>query len=269
MENAWVIVIFLLGLGCVFLFYAWVIEPNRLIVRKVTLQGDVRKAVTLVQFSDVHFGRFKDARKAEALVKAIHAQHPDIILFTGDMIDNYRKTPNMTSELQPYLHSIQAAYGKYAVYGNHDIGGGARAIFADFMEACGFQVLCNDVKEIAQLQVAILGMDDPQAGYGDVQLSQRSVQPYQILMCHEPDYFEQVDVSTIDLMVSGHTHGGQISIPFLTKYFLPRGGETYVKGLYTRANTKLFVSSGIGMTFLPFRFGNPPEIVVFHIEPNK
>lgn len=259
----------ILVIGIAVFVYAYFIEPNRLIVREVLLQGDIKKAITIAHFSDVHFGRFKDADKAKTLVEMINTQHPDLVLFTGDMIDNYAKTPNMVKDLQPYLHAIQSTYGKYAVYGNHDIGGGARRIFSDFMNACGFQVLKNDYIEIPELQIAILGTDDPQAGYENPEISKTNVQPYQILMSHEPDFADKLDLATIDLMISGHTHGGQISLPILTRFFLPNGGQKYVKGMYYVQNSKLFVSSGVGMTFMPFRLGNTPEIVIYHVSPMK
>lgn len=255
----------LLIVGIALFVYARYIEVNRLIVRSVNLSGEVSQDLTIVQFSDTHFKEDYPAKKAENIVNKINEQEPDIVIFTGDLFDHYYKTPEMSDELQPYLTKIEAKYGKYAVYGNHDNGGGAGRMYQSFMESCGFKVLQNDTFEVSSLGVALLGLDDPLTGKVDDTLSEHDLQPYQILISHEPDIINQMNLSTIDLTLSGHTHGGQMNIPFLVDMTLPPNGKIYRKGLYELENGALFVSSGIGTTKLAMRLGNTPEIVVFHI----
>lgn len=251
---------------CGFL-YAKYIEVHRLVVRDVFYQGDVSQEVKVVQFSDTHFKHDYPADKAEDIVDKINEQNPDIVIFSGDLLDNYAKDPAIIEDLRPYLKNIEANYGKYAVFGNHDIGGGAIRIYKDFMESCGFVVLRNESAEIPELDIALLGIDDVLSGYEDIHLSEQDLQPYQILISHEPDVLSRMDLLTIDMSLSGHTHGGQVYLPFISKKFLPIGGQLYRKGLYTLENTKLYVSSGIGTTHLSLRFGNPPEIIVHTISP--
>lgn len=260
------LLLFLLA-GGIYL-YARYIEPNRLIVRTETYTGDVKKEITIVQFSDTHFKADYPAEKAERIVDLINEQEPDIVIFSGDLMDNYAKYPQAAEELPSYLDKINAPYGKYAVYGNHDYGGGASRVYEDLMEKSGFIVLKNDKRELPEIGVAIIGIDDFLFGKGDLTYSDQEVQPYQVMVLHEPDFINNMKTDTIDLTLSGHTHGGQVYLPFLHKNFLPAGGQAYRKGLYTISDTsELYVSSGIGTTFMTLRLNNPPEIIVHHIQP--
>lgn len=261
------ILILLLLAGGVYL-YARYIEPNQLIVRTNTYQGDVKKELVVVQFTDTHFKEDYPASKAEKMVELINEQQPDIIIFCGDLMDNYARYPQAASELPTYLRKLEATYGKYAVYGNHDYGGGASRVYEGLMEESGFEVLKNQTKEIAEIGVAIIGIDDFLFGNGDISYSEQDVQPYQIMALHEPDFLNQMNIETIDLTLSGHTHGGQVYLPYISLEFLPTGGQLYRKGLYSISDTSsLYVSSGIGTTFMTLRLHNPPEIVVHRIQP--
>lgn len=248
--------------------YARYIEPNRLIVRTEEYTGDVKEKLTIVQFTDTHFKEEYPAEKAERIVNLINEQEPDIVVFSGDLMDNYAKYPQLEQELPNYLKKITATYGKYAVYGNHDYGGGASRVYETIMEESGFIVLKNDVQELPEIGVAIIGVDDFLFGKGDLTSSDVDLQPYQMMILHEPDFLNQMKTDTIDLTLSGHTHGGQVYLPFLNMDFLPAGGQLYRKGLYEISDTSsLYVSSGIGTTYLTLRFQNPPEIIVHHITP--
>lgn len=252
------------------LVYMAVIEPNLLVTHHVWLDGEIQgEEVCIVQFSDTHYHRHFSKRKCAKLIRRINAMHPDFIVFSGDLMDCYEKAPRLAQSLPPYLAKLHARLGKLAVYGNHDIGGGAKDVYAQLMEASGFILLCNKAIAYEQANVAILGLDDMLAGYEDRTLSEQRMMPYQILIAHEPDLIDDMDVSAIDLMMCGHTHGGQIDLPWITQSILPKGGQNYRKGLYRKGKTTLFVSSGIGMTSLPLRLGNPPEIVVYHIKQKK
>jgi len=117
--------------------------------------------------------------------------------------------------------------------------------------------------------VRLLGLDDYSNGSPDLDLGYKALDgAYNILMTHEPDVVDEMDIDGIQLALAGHTHGGQISIPLLTERILPSGGKKYVKGLYaigSNGQTDLFVTRGIGMTDLPFRFMSVPEIVSLEI----
>lgn len=243
------------------------IEPKRLVVRHHSFMGAVKQPVRVVHFTDTHFREPLHQKELANLILTINEQQADILVFTGDLMDHYDKSLNLRNQLPPYLRQIRAKMGKYAVYGNHDIGGGALRVYRMILEQGGFQLLCNETISFSSLDLTLFGIDDPRAGYEDYELTQQSMTSYQILLSHEPDLIDTLDISNIDLVLSGHTHGGQIFLPLLSRRFLPTGGKQYRKGLYKIKNTMLSVSSGIGCTWLPLRFRNIPEIIVYDIEP--
>lgn len=263
------ILLFLIVVVLCFIGYCVCIEPRKLCVKQVELQAEVPVEMTLLHFTDTHFTPRFLKHMGNHLLQEIALIQPDLILFSGDLIDHYECYPQIKDSVIEVLKSMDANYGKYAVYGNHDIGGGAKHVYRSIMEEGGFQVLCNEVIGCLEFGISFFGVDDPCAGYEDQALVKQQLSPYQVLLCHEPDFVDQIDTTYLDLMVSGHTHGGQIYLPLLSKVILPKGGKRYRKGLYQIQDMKLYVSSGIGTTWLPFRFRNVPEIIVYHIRPNK
>lgn len=267
-KMNWKILCLILGIiGVLWLIYMAVIEPNQLVVKHITLTGDVKKPVTLLHFSDTHFRANQSEKQMRKLIDTINQEQVDFLVFTGDLMDSYEKATELRESLPPELKQMHANIAKLAVFGNHDIGGKARKVYRPLMEEGDFQVLCNETIMFEEEGLAFFGIDDPQAGYEDRDFVKQEYQPYQILLSHEPDLFDELDLSFIDLMLSGHTHGGQIYLPILSNFILPTGGKHYRKGLYQKESTTLSVSSGIGMTWMPLRFRNQPELLVYHIQP--
>ena len=158
------------------------------------------------------------------------------------------------------------------MFGNHDIGGGAERYYEDIMNEAGFQVLRNESTTL-QVQgetINIMGGDEGMMGWHDPRITTEGIEEEEInlLLLHEPDLIEEYNEYPIDLTLSGHSHGGQVSIPFYGPIIKNHLAEKYYKGLYTMNNerkTKLYVSSGLGNTKVPFRFGNIPVVESFNI----
>ncbi len=248
----------------ILLVYMWKIEPYQLIQKHVQLYSEDISQMVIVQFSDTHIKR-NSLAQMKRVVQTINAQHPDIIVFTGDLFDCYEKTADMKQDVIHQFQQLHANIQKIAIFGNHDIGGKAINVYRDIMEEAGFIVLCNQIYINAKHHISILGMDDACVGFEDLKLAETRYQPFQILLSHEPDIADWINRSNTDLILSGHTHGGQVYIPLLCSCFLPRKGKKYRKGCYHLSNATLFVSSGIGTTRLPFRLCNPAEYTLIHI----
>ncbi|MGV8905989.1 MAG: metallophosphoesterase [Acetobacterium sp.] len=264
--SAIVIIMLILGIY----IYPRYIEPSLLMVTTAKLDGkELGGPLRIVFFGDTHFGELYDVRQLDRIVKKINAENPDIVIFTGDLIGatgNFTGDPHRISQ---GLDQIQATYGKYAVFGNHEYALRETYDYQELMKAGGFEVLVDDWLDIKETNVRILGLDDYYLGTPDKYLGDDARDgAYNIMMTHEPDFVDEMDVNGIQLVLAGHTHGGQISIPYLTERMLPIGGEKYIKGLFAIGDndqTDLFVTKGIGMTQLPFRFMNVPEIVSIEI----
>lgn len=262
---------------CLLMFsYARYIEPSMLRVKNVDLKVKDIKDCRIVFFTDTHFGKLYSQSNIDKIVKKINNQNPDIVIFGGDLLDNYARDYSLldTDSLQKSLNKIEAKYGKYAVFGNHDYGGGASRVYEKIMNGGGFKVLKNESSYINDLNLNIIGYDDYLLGNTKKSDYKIEENKFNLVVTHEPDVVELVTSSSENFILSGHSHGGQVTIPFLTEKILPVGARKYVKGLYAENNvgindsTKMYVSSGIGMTGIPLRFLNPPEIVVFNISVN-
>lgn len=267
---AWLLTLFLLG-TCVFL-YARHVEPRLLATTMHTIT--VPESVTecnIVFFADTHFGKLYSPDNLSRIVEKISEQKPDLVVFGGDFMDNYARDRSLLDldDLRDGLAEIDAPYGKFAVYGNHDYGGGAVRVYEDLMANSGFTVMKNDRMQITALGFELISFDDALLGYTDPSLYELENDQFSLIVSHEPDIADHLTLAQPGLMLSGHSHGGQVSLPYLTERVLPPGAQLYVKGLYenrgVNGNLSLFVTKGIGMTMLPYRFGNIPEIVVLSL----
>ena len=259
--------------------YAKYIEPFALKAAPVSIGSPyVSKSadgLRIAVFADTHFGQHYNTANFREVLSAIAEQKPDMVFFLGDLFDNYEQYTKTEDpgEISAMLSEIKAPLGKYAVFGNHDYGGGGEQAYRDIMEAGGFSVLVNDSVVLQDLGIQLIGIDDMVIGYGDPKTAAAAKKDlFNIVLAHEPDIADQILSYDFDLMLSGHTHGRQINIGILDDYILPLYGKKYVRGLYelsTPRDAKLYVNAGIGMTKLPFRFGSAPEltVVTLHREP--
>lgn len=252
--------------------YAQFIEPNRLKVAEITdISYSIHEPVTVAIFADTHFGFDYSIEDFQEVIDAINEKVPDYILFAGDLIDHLEKYEGDTSEISEKLAELKASKGKYAVFGNHDYGGGAENAYEYIMNAGGFTVLKNEIVTFDDNNFRIIGIDDVLIGYGNPSIVNTVAgDMYNLVLCHEPDVVDEVLDSNSDFFISGHTHGGQIRVPHYTEMFLPSYGRTYVKGEYQLDNqcqTVVYVNPGLGTTKIPARFGAVPEVTYLTITP--
>ena len=252
--------------------YARYIEPNLLMVNREKLESSyLQSPLKIVFFGDTHLGEFNDNDQLDRIVAKINAENPDLVIFTGDLIGSSGDFTADPEAIAQSLGQIQANYAKVAVIGNHEYALLDQYNYEDLMAAGGFTVLVDDWLDITELNVRLLGLDDVYRGNPDTALTDEALDgSYNILITHEPDIVDKMASDQVQLVLAGHTHGGQISLPYLTEKILPANGKKYVKGLFSigsEGQTKLFVTKGTGMTKLPFRFMNVPEIVAIEVSP--
>lgn len=251
-------------------FYAWKVEPFLVHVNHVELgKKNDRTPLNVVQISDLQVSEYYETNRLDKVIEKVNAQKPDILLFTGDLFDNYSKYPEQRAPMIEKLKAFKANIGKYAVWGNHDYGGGAVRVNEDVMSAGGFTVLRNQGETLTLSdgrQVFLGGLDDSLLGNPSVSdtLAYRQNYDYAITMTHEPDVADAFIGTDTQLVLAGHSHGGQVWIPFYPiKNVL---AEKYTRGLYQLdAITQLYVNTGIGTTSIHARFGVIPEVTQFTI----
>lgn len=261
---------------CVYI-YARFIEPNMLNVHYETISnksiGITSDEIKILQFSDTHISDYFNIEDLERVVNRINDENPDIVIFSGDLIDhyyNYSYTGDV-SEIWEALGRINAPLGKYSVYGNHDYGAGAEKIYKKIMDNSGFNLLVNSGVKLEKHNLNIIGLDDSIFGSIDIEKLNRDTDEnfFNIVISHEPDVVDLMLDYNIDLFLSGHSHGGQVNIPFLSTKILPPLAEKYTRGLYefeNYRNTTLYVNVGIGTSQIPLRFMAVPELSVFTLK---
>ncbi|MEI5994835.1 metallophosphoesterase [Candidatus Enterococcus mansonii] len=267
MKKRFIIyLLFLAMIGMV--LYAFFIEPKRIVTHRYTVgSNDGQPSVKVVQLSDIHIQENYPVSQLEKIVTKVNNEKPDIIFFTGDLFDNYAQY-GPTEEVIAALSRLSAPLGKYAVWGNHDYGGAAIHAYPEILAAADFQLLENTGQNISlshEKSIYVAGLDDSLLGNSSIDDALANRQsPYTILLSHEPDEADNVLDKNIQLILSGHSHGGQVKIPFLTIKNVM--AENYFERFYTLANdTTLYVNTGLGTTKIPARFRVPPEIAVFDL----
>jgi uncharacterized protein len=230
----------------------------------------------IVQLSDIHLDEYTEPFFLEHIVNRVNAIAPDLVLLTGDFITHGSLTfvagGHAIHRCAEILTSLTAPL-RYGVLGNHDVAFDA-AMVIQTLTTNGTPVLVNQYLPIERNgdRLWLCGVDDPGTSHPNLDLA---IPPKPdgpvILMAHAPDYADDVLAHPrgplVDFMLGGHSHGGQIKLPFLGALILPPGAEKYSEGLYRLKRMQLYVNRGIGTVGLPFRLNCPPEITVITLQP--
>lgn len=261
-----ILALIILSVFCV--HYAFNIEPYKLKSEHLKLGNmNSNQYLRVVQFSDTHLRKNFSVENLDRVVNLINEQNADIVVFTGDLLDRYDYLSSK-EDIIASLGKINAKIGKFAIYGNRDFFNG----YADIMKNSNFTVLKNQSKTLKindDKSVLIIGVDDTYVGNPQIPDFER--QDYNILLTHEPDSVDNFKDVDFDLALSGHSHGGQINIPFIPKInematSITEYANKYNKGLYDLSDKqKLYVNTGIGTTHIYARFGVTPKISVIDI----
>ncbi len=257
--------ILVLGLTAV---YAFKIEPQLLAVRRLTVSSanlpENWHGRKIAFFSDVHIGPgYTPAMLAKA-VAAMEQEEPDLVLFGGDLVDS--DTPldsEFNDSVGAVLAELQAPFGKFAIPGNHDNRLRAELQAAsNMLKTGGFTLLINEAREIDGIQLG--GLDESYFGKPDLNktFSGLSADQFRIVLMHQPDYLPSQSQTSLDLILSGHSHRGQVTLfgrPIITVH----QGSKYPYGLYKLTERcQLFVSGGLGTVAVNARLFARPEVVI-------
>ena len=268
----------LLGLNLLlfaFVIYSFYIEPSRLTVSRITVEvPGLNQSVRIVQLSDIHVERA--SRRDLALPRLVDNLHPDMIVLTGDYLnESYKKNQTSQQDMRDLITQLHAPLGIYAVNGNVE----TRAKMENVFSGLDVHLIENEVVRISQLgeHFVLLGLEYTNwHADKDILISLMSqVKPndFIILLYHKPDLAYTARDLDIDLYLSGHTHGGQFRLPFYGALITDsRFHKTFEKGLYHLDNTIMYVSRGLGMAggFIPrVRFLSPPEVVIIDLVPTE
>ena len=268
--KLFIFIILIIGLV---IAYGFFIEPKLITVKeyKIALNSwpDNFNGFKIIHISDLHYGRVFDEKSLEKLIDSINEQEPDIVVLTGDLIDkDTNMTTSMANKISELLNKIETSSGKYAINGNNDLnfdewtniisGGGFKdlnntydTIYKDgydYIFIAGASTIKDKVSTNDKLKTAIDYLNSFESG-GPI---------YKILLLHEPDAIDDLSVNPFDLILAGHSHAGQIKLPFIGAVILPEGAQKYYDSYYKVENADLYVSNGLRVSNYNFRLFNIP-----------
>jgi uncharacterized protein len=251
-----------------------VLAPNRpQIVRKeFNLARWPRRmeGFTVAMLSDFHYDPYFSVHPLHAAIPMVNELRPDMIVLTGDFVTKptFGSDEKAAFEADPcarVLRQLSAPYGLWAVLGNHDAGTDYRHV-TEALQSQGIRVLANQSAPIERDggRFWLAGVTDVLSHSADLPKTLHNVPSTEaaILLAHEPDFADRASKYPIDLQLSGHTHGGQIRLPWLPPLYLPKMGKKYVWGTYQVGPLTLYTNAGLGTIVLPMRLNCPPEITM-------
>lgn len=259
--------------------WAFWFEPGRLVVHEAELElpglPPAHDGLRVALLADLHVGSPRhDLAMLRRIVDRVNAAHPDLVLFLGDLVIQGVKGGVFVSPeaSAAELSRLRARYGVYGVLGNHDWWLDARRV-ARALEGAGMTLLedASTPIEAKGASLWLAGVSDLTEGPHDLARALAGIPADRpvILLTHHPDLFPDVP-QRVTLTVAGHTHGGQVSLPFFGRPIVPSAyGERYAAGHVVEAGKHLFVCTGTGTSILPVRFRVPPEIALLTLRSKR
>ncbi len=250
--------------------YGVFIEPNLLKKEYFALDfktlPDKFEGLKIAHISDIHYSR--PSRVLSKVIDVLHEEKPDITVITGDFLGHGAITnlEHILKEVVKHSNNV------FAVLGNWDHKVKDSQKFAEFINSTGIKLLINESKTIEREdeKIIIAGVDDPYLNLDNLHETFRNVPEdiFVILLSHSPDVFYKATNFNPSLILTGHTHGGQVLIPLLRKalYVPSIFGEKFLSGLYKIFGIYLYVNRGIGSSHLRVRFLSPPEITIIKLQ---
>lgn len=277
------IIVFLILLISAIIAYGFFIEPKLITVKeqKITINNlpDNFNGFKIVHISDIHYGKIFDQKQLQKLVDSINEQKPDIVVLTGDLLDkNTYINQNTVTQISTLLNKINATAGKYAINGENDLN------FDEWMTIitnAGFKDLNNTYDTIykdgyqsifiagASTKEDKLSINDKLKTSIDYLNSFEKDGPiYKILLLHEPDTIDELTVNPFNLILAGHSHGGQVRLPLIGPLIYKEGAIKYHNNYYKIENTDLYISNGLGASNYNFRLFNTPSYNLYRLVQN-
>lgn len=268
------IILLLAILILIFLLWSRYISTSGLIVKEYAIKNaklnDDYDGFKIVHFTDLHYGSTIFLEELKNVVNEINKQNPDIVVFTGDLVESgvdlsdeeLNKMINELKKINPKIETL-------AVDGNHDYNN--HDYYEKAMEALDWHVLNNTYEFVygnSKTPIVFVGLKDLMYGKQDYEnafsfINEIDEELYTIVLAHEPDQVMEFSNYNFDLVLSGHSHLGQVRIPFIGALYTPVGSKKYYDEYYKVNNADLYISGGIGTSTIKFRFFNKPSINLY------
>lgn len=275
LKWLFIVIVFIIGI----VLYARFVGTMGLTTKEYVIMDknvpDNFDGLKIVHFSDLHYNRAISLNKVKSIVNEINDINPDIVVFTGDLIDRDAIiSDNDYDELANILGNIKSKYGKYAVIGNHDYEKDKDGVIKVFHKA-DFKYLENSYEIIYNKENEKIFI----GGLGNVTHNQEDISKmmeyfndegnkidYKIILVHEPDIADNIVKDyKVNLILAGHSHNGQVRLPIIGAIYKPPYAKNYYDNYYNLDGTNLYISSGIGVSTVNYRLFNHPSINFYRI----
>ena len=269
LKLKWKIIFSIILAIILLLLYMRFIGTSGLSVREYKIKNSNLSSfygLKIVHFTDLHYGMSVDDKKMSYLVESINRTKPDIVIFTGDLVDRHTKvTDEISKILIKNLSNIESTYGKYYVRGNHDK---VNKSYDSIMTNSNFKSLTDyDViysKDNKSLFIGGVNVDESLNNDTKEALNLNNYD-YKIFALHYPDKVDEIIKYNFDLIVAGHSHNGQVRLPIIGPIITPDNAKKYYEPYYKINNTKLYISGGIGNSVLNFRLFDKPSFNLYRL----
>lgn len=255
------------------IIYSRYIATSGLIIKEYTIKNNNLpksfNGLKIAHFSDFHYGSTTNLDNLKIMVKQINLSKPDIIIFTGDFFDkNINVSDKDINNIKNELFKLKSTYGKYYITGNHDLKfNNYENLFneSNFINLNdNFDLIYNKNNDYILLTGTSYNSDFK---FLDNILNEQT-NPYKINIMHKPDDYDNIKKYNYDLVLAGHSHNGQITLPIYGAVYTPNGAKKYYKPYYKLDNTDMYISSGIGTSKFKFRLFNRPSFNLYRIKNN-
>lgn len=263
----------ILFIGVAGLFWGRFISTSGLVVKEYPIKtkelSDDYDGFKIVHFSDLHYGSTVELQELKETVKKINRLKPDIIVFTGDLVeDNVKLSKKEINQVIKELDKLNPKIETLAVIGNHDYD---HDYWNKIVPNLDWTVLDNTYKYVyngTDEKIVFVGFDDLTEGKPDYDnafsfLNEQTEDIYTIVLAHEPDQVDEISDYEFNLVLSGHSHLGQVRLPLIGALYTPPGSKKYFDEHYKIGNADLYINGGIGTSLIKLRFFNKPSINLY------
>ena len=272
-KNIIKILFFIIFILIIILLYSRFIGTKGLKVKEYKIVNenftDNFYGLKIVHITDLHYGNTTNNSDLKKIVDKVNLIKPDIIVFTGDLLDKDLNNEEL-EEFKDILNNMKSNIKKYAVNGNHDEN------FSEILKETSFTDLNNNYDSLYNSNNSVIlfsgintndDINDAIKNINNFLSDEQNTNNiiYKIMLMHEPDKILDFDYNNYDLILAGHSHNGQITIPFIGSLYKPNGSKKYYKEYYELEDTKLYISGGIGTSTLKFRLFNKPSINLYRL----
>lgn len=271
------IFLLMISLGYCTYFYSTTITVKNLAIKSHLMTNskipDSLNNMKIGFISDLQFNHFMDQKRLESMVKKINSAKPDVLIFGGDLVDDpatYPLSDENKRALIDGLKQLEAPYGKFAVLGEKDHDAAIEESISDIFFESDFEILNNQsiqLRKNGSEFINLVGIDSMIGGSSDINKALEGIntEVFTLVATHASDLVSSLPVNGIDLVVAGHSHGGQIHLPFIGPLERIEGSKKYDQGITTMNKTTILVSNGLGTTQQDVRFFSSPQCHIIRL----